>query len=93
MEDDWRVGKIQSYLEHFVPGQKLCAIRIYKECLYPDSSSAPKPYESREIGQIMAKMDGWEKCKSRFYDEKYGQQRGWEKKENAKVSDSNELPF
>jgi predicted P-loop ATPase len=93
MEDDWRVGKIVSYLDHFVPGQKLCAIRIYKECLYPDSSSAPKPYESREIGQIMAKMEGWEKCKSRFYDEKYGQQRGWEKKENATVSDPNELPF
>lgn len=93
MEDDWRVGKIASYLEHFVPGQKLCAIRIYKECLYPDTSTGPKPYESREIGQIMAKMDGWDKCKTRFYDEKYGQQRGWVKKENATVSNVDELPF
>jgi hypothetical protein len=41
----------------------------------------------------MAKMDGWEKCKTRFYDEKYGQQRGWVKKENATVSNIDELPF
>jgi predicted P-loop ATPase len=93
MEDDWRVGKIASYLEHFVPGAKICAIQIYKECLYPESSAGPKPYESREIGQIIGKIDGWEKLPSRYYAEKYGQQRGWIKNENAKVSNADELPF
>jgi hypothetical protein len=93
MEDDWRVGKIASYLEHFVPGTKICAIQIYKECLYPESSAGPKPYESREIGQIIGKIDGWEKLPSRYYADKYGQQRGWIKNENAKVSNADELPF
>lgn len=93
MEDDWRVGKIASYLEHFAPNAKLCALQIYKECLYPDSTGAPKPFESREIGQIMAKMEGWEKFPARFYADKYGQQRGWIKKEDANVSSVEELPF
>ena len=93
MEDDWRIGKIQSYLEHFIPGMKVCAIQIYKDCLYPDSISGPKPFESREIGQIMSKMEGWEKLKSRFYADKYGQQRGWVKQENTPVNSADELPF
>lgn len=93
MEDDWRVGKITSYLEHFVPGTKICAIQIYKECLYPDSSNGPKPYESREIGQIIGKIDGWDKLSSRYYADKYGQQRGWVKTENAKITNADELPF
>lgn len=93
MEDDWRVGKIEAYLSHFMPGSKVCAIQIYKECLNTDSSTNPKPYESREIGQIMNKMDGWEKMSSRYYADKYGQQRGWIKNAEAKVSAADELPF
>lgn len=93
MEDDWRVGKIESFLTHFPPGGKVCAIEIYKECLNPDSSNNPKPYESREIGQIMAKMKGWEKLNSRYYADKYGQQRGWIKTAESKVEASEELPF
>lgn len=93
MEDDWRVGKIAAYLEHFVPGQKVCAIQIYKDCLFPDSLNGPKPYESREIGQIMGKMPGWEKCNSRYYADKYGQQRGWQKTANSIVNSADELPF
>lgn len=93
MEDDWRVGKISSYLERFAPGEKVCAIQIYKECLNPDSTTNPKPYESREIGQIIGKISGWEKSSARFYTEKYGQQRGWIKTEQSKVSSVDELPF
>lgn len=93
MEDDWRVGKIFSYLEHFTPGTKLCALQIYKECLYPDAINGPKPFESREIGQIMSKMEGWEKLQVQFRSDKYGKQRGWIKNEDAKVSSEDELPF
>ena len=93
MEDDWRVGKIAAYLEHFVPGQKVCAIQIYKDCLFPDSSATPKMYESREIGQIMNKMEGWEKLEKAFRADKYGLQRGWIKKANATVKSLDELPF
>lgn len=93
MEDDWRIGKITAFLDRMYPGSKVCAIQIYKECLNPDSIANPKPYESREIGQIMTKIDGWEKCSSRFYTEKYGQQRGWIKVQNAKVAEEDELPL
>lgn len=93
MEDDWRVGKIFSYLERLNPGSKVCAIQIYKDCLFPDSTNAPKPFESREIGQIMSKMEGWEKLQVQFRSDKYGKQRGWIKKEDAKVSSVEELPF
>ena len=93
MEDDWRVGKIMSYLDHFVVGSKVCAIQIYKECICPDSSVNPKPYESREIGQIVSRIPGWEKLPSRFYADKYGQQRGWVKKAESKASSADELPF
>lgn len=93
MEDDWRVGKIFSYLERLNPGSKVCAIQIYKDCLFPDSTNAPKPFESREIGQIMSKMEGWEKLQVQFRSDKYGKQRGWIKKEDAKVSSADELPF
>lgn len=93
MEDDWRVGKIFSYLERLNPGTKVCAIQIYKDCLFPDSTNAPKPFESREIGQIMSKMEGWEKLQVQFRSDKYGKQRGWIKKEDAKVSSVDELPF
>ena len=93
MEDDWRVGKILAYLEHFAPGSKISAIQIYKECLYPDSGANPKMFESREIGQIMQKMKGWEKMSKSFRADKYGQQRGWIKKEEATVTSADELPF
>lgn len=93
MEDDWRVGKIAAYLEHFAPGAKICAIQIYKECLFPDSGVTPKPYESREIGQIMSKMDGWEKMKSSFRADNYGVQRGWIKTRLSEIASSDELPF
>lgn len=93
MEDDWRVGKIAQYLEHFDLGTKICAVQIYREALFPDSTSGPKIFESREIGQIMNKMKGWEKVKSQFRTEKYGQQRGWIKAEDATISSAEELPF
>lgn len=93
MEDDWRVGKISAYLEHLPVGFKICAIQIYKECLNPDSGTNPKLHESREIGQIMAKMPGWEQTENRFYADKYGRQRGWVKTADSGIRAEEELPF
>ena len=93
MEDDWRVGKIASYLERLSAGSKVCAIQIYKDCLYPESSNGPKNYESREIGQIISKIPEWERGKDRAYFDKYGQQRYWVKTKSSLVSAESELPF
>lgn len=97
MEDDWRVGKIADYLELFGTGEKVCAYQIFIECLYPDSSIKPKSNDSRVIGQIMAKMDGWTACGIRKTD-KYGRQRCWEKTGSGEqismsLHSAEELPF
>ena len=91
MEDDWRVGAISAYLERFPPGFKVCAIQIYKECVNIDGGN-PKIQESRAIGQIMNKMNGWKKC-STYRTDKYGKQKGWIKTENSEVQSIDELPF
>ena len=97
MEDDWRVGKIADWLEPFDSGEKVCAYQIFIECLYPDSPVRPKQNDSRVIGQIMAKMDGWVSCGIKKTD-KYGKQRCWEKVGSGKqipisVDTAEGLPF
>lgn len=78
MEDDWRIGKIGAYLDTFSEGDKVCAVQIFKECLNPDNPINPKMQDSRAIGQIMAKVDGWKKV-GMARTSKYGVQRCWEK--------------
>ena len=95
MEDDWRVGKIEEFLEAMGFGEKVCALQLYKECLYPDSPVSPKNSESRTIGQIMTRMDGWEFCGVQRTT-KYGKQRCWKKtfSEQVDITDSpDDLPF
>lgn len=97
MEDDWRVGKMADYLESLPKGEKVCAYQIFIECLYPDSPVKPKANDSRAIGQIMARMDGWESCGIRKTD-KFGRQRCWVKSSGGEqiamsVDTSEDLPF
>ena len=96
MEDDWRVGKIESFLESFGNGEQICAVQIFTDCLYPDSPVRPKNSDSRAIGQIMAKMKGWESCGIKTTD-KYGRQRCWKKTGPSKpvdvIASPSDLPF
>lgn len=96
MEDDWRVGKIESYLESLGKDEQVCAVQLFSECLYPDSPIKPKNSDSRTIGQIMSKMNGWEFCGVRKTD-KYGKQRCWKKTAPTDpisiVASLNDLPF
>ena len=96
MEDDWRVGKIESYLESLGTGERVCAVQIYTECLYPDSPNKPKNSDSRAIGQIMAKMKGWE-FRGILKTDKYGKQQCWKKTAPAEPIDTvalaSDLPF
>lgn len=92
MEDDWRVGKMADWLERFDVGEKVCAIQIFMNCLYPDSPVRPKQNDSRAIGQIMAKMKGWESCGAQRTSE-YGTQRCWVKKERSeRIVKAEDLP-
>ena len=91
MEDDWRVGKIESYLKSLSRGETVCAVQLFSDCLYPDSPVRPKNSDSRAIGQIMAKMDGWERCGVLTTD-KFGKQRCWKKTGQAEPIDIASLP-
>ena len=91
MEDDWRVGKIQQYLDELSAGSVVCAVQLYCECLYDDTNLRPKRADSLAIAQIMAKFENWLPVGLQ-YTTKYGRQRCWkcEKNENNL---STELPF
>lgn len=98
MEDDWRVGKIADYLNSLGGGDTVCVLELYTQCLYPDTGLKPKLSESRAIGQIISKLDGWESI-GNTRTAKYGVQKCWRKKADpavtpaASVTSSDQLPF
>lgn len=81
MEDDWRVGAIEAYLDNKQAGDVVCIRQIKHEALSPNREfpQDPTPKESQEIGMIMNRMTGWEKT-GRVYTPNYGRQRCWRKK-------------
>ncbi len=93
MEDDWRVGMIERYLENKACGETVCIKELKREALYPDSNLQYdlSPKESQEISQIMSKMPEWKRA-GRVYTTDYGRQRCWRKKSASPVSEG-ELPF
>lgn len=93
MEDDWRVGAIEAYLEKFECGARVCARQVFREALtlrdsYPRD---PTKKEAQEVGEIMDRTQGWKRIDVTFRCGEYGVQRGWEKTQGAKIPDN--LPF
>lgn len=80
MEDDWRIGAIEQYLEQQPVGALVCIRQIKHRALSanPDFLQDPTPRESQEIGTIMNRFDDWEKAGRKRIDG-YGLQRCWEK--------------
>jgi len=80
MEDDWRIGAIEQYLEQQPVGALVCIRQIKHRALSanPDFLQDPTPKESQEIGTIMNKFDDWEKAGRKRIDG-YGLQRCWVK--------------
>jgi predicted P-loop ATPase len=93
-QDDWRIGAIESYLAQQPLNTFVCVKQIMTEVLSPDEEHPinPTPKDSKDIGIIMSKMEGWSKSDERQYFEKYGRQRGWRKVSGNEV-DVKELPF
>lgn len=94
MEDDWRTGAIESYLDAQQPGALVCVRQLKHEALSPNPEFPldPTAKESQEISVIMNGFDGWEKA-GRLYVGKYGRQRCWRKLGDLTKSSSTELPF
>ena len=83
MQDDWRVGAIQAFLERKNPGELTCVREVCNRALSPnpDFPHEPSLVESKDIGKIMNRMKDWERCKSLRVVGNYGKQRCWIKKE------------
>lgn len=83
MQDDWRVGAIQAFLERKLPGELTCVREVCHRALSPnpDFPKEPTLAESKDIGRILNKLDGWERCSSPRRVGMYGSQRCWVKKE------------
>jgi hypothetical protein len=80
MEDDWRIGAIEEYLDRQPVGSYVCIRQLKHEALSlnKDFPQDPTKKDSQEIAQIMNKFDEWKKT-GRKRIEGYGQQRCWEK--------------
>ncbi|OCZ54329.1 virulence-associated E family protein [Dehalobacter sp. TeCB1] len=89
METDPREGMIQEWLEtpivdewgeesNGVLRNRVCAAQIWAECLFNKKGSM-RPWEAKEICDIMRRMPGWRETKSRVRVSGYGQQTAFER--------------
>ena len=76
MEDDWRVGAIQGYLEKHknYAGSTVCIIELWYKALNQDERAKPSRKDSIEIAQIVLSLPGWERSKEPKYTE-WGKQK------------------
>lgn len=88
MEDDPRVGLIQDWLESEETDdmdrptgrtrQRVCASQIWTECLCKRKGDM-RPWEARELCDIMRRVPGWKETKGRVRIPGYGQQTAFER--------------
>jgi predicted P-loop ATPase len=91
MEDDPRVGMIQEWLETPIIDEwadmestgnlreRVCASQIWAECLH-QKAGAIRPWEAREICDILRRIPGWKERKGRTKIQGYGLQTVFEKR-------------
>lgn len=93
MQDDWRVGAIQAYLERKLPGELTCVREVAHRALSanPDMPKEPSLVESKDIGKILNMFSDWERIGSKRI-ANYGVQKCWRKKDDAPFPETEE-PF
>lgn len=85
MQDDWRQGAIEAFLEQKVEGEYTCVREVCHRALSsnPDFPKEPSLVESKDIAMIMNKLPDWERVGTRKVGN-YGKQKAWRKiKPNA----------
>ena len=82
MQDDWRVGAIESFLNRKSEGELTCVREVCHRALSPnpDFPKDPSLVESREIGKILDRLKGWERVQGARSVGIYGNQKCWRKK-------------
>ena len=89
VEDDYRVGMIEKYLED---KSYTCCLDIWKNAL-GNEFSKPTKRDSMEINLILSGMDGWERGKGAMRIGDFGPQKYWEKVTENDQDDDGLLPF
>lgn len=89
MEDDPRIGLIQEWLETPVEDEwgeesteqlrnRVCASQVWAECL-GNKKGSMRPWEAREICDLLRRIPGWKELRGRVRVPGYGQQTAFER--------------
>ena len=80
MEDDWRIGAIELYLEEQKKraGSTVSVIELWHYALNEPDESKPSRKDSIEITQIITNIPGWIQCPN-LISTKWGRQKGFRK--------------
>lgn len=80
MEDDWRIGAIEQYLEDQkkMAGATVSVIELWHRALNEPEESKPTRKDSIEISQIISNMAGWIQCPN-LISTQWGRQKGFRK--------------
>ena len=80
MEDDWRIGAIEQFLEDNkkLPNSTTSVIELWHRALNEPDESKPGRSDSIAITQILMNIPGWVKC-SNMISTPWGRQKGYKK--------------
>jgi len=80
MEDDWRVGAIEQYLEDTkkMPNSTVSIIELWHRALNEPDESKPARGDSIAIAQIVLNIPGWVKCENKVSTH-WGRQKAFKK--------------
>lgn len=80
MQDDWRIGAIEQYLEDSKkkPNSTVSVIELWHRALNEPEESKPDKKDSTDINQIISSIPGWVRCDKLEYTP-WGRQRVFKK--------------
>lgn len=80
MEDDWRIGAIEQYLEDTKkkPNSTVTVIELWHNALNEPGESKPTRSDSIAITQIIQSIPGWVKCENKV-NTQWGRQKAFKK--------------
>jgi predicted P-loop ATPase len=80
MEDDWRIGAIEQYLEDTkkAPNSTVSIIELWHNALSEPDESKPTRGDSIAITQIITNIPGWVKCENPIHTH-WGKQKAFKK--------------
>lgn len=93
VEDDWRVGKIQAYLDDKKPGDVVCVIELWENALGYDMHTKPTKKDSTEISQILRTFPEWVSAGKAYRFAAYGPQKAFRKVAERLTFPPADMPF